>query len=158
MRNRTNALPRPGASVRFGIPDTRLCSNRTANRTASEREPDNEPDTLKPDTLHAHEPDNRTAKPALRVDGDGGPYFGEVFDGWTFWHRSTKGGTAVVMPAPRPEWSAELQALYAARVVANMTQRCPVCGSEDVSLTATAPRRATGTLTHEAGCPVGDAA
>ena len=57
MTNRTTDVPRPGAGVRFGIPDTAACSNRTTNRTPSEREPDNEPDTAEPDTLHAHEPD-----------------------------------------------------------------------------------------------------
>jgi len=59
MTNRTNALPRPGVGVRFGIPDTLAYSNRTTNRTPSEREPDNEPDRAEPDTLHAHEPDTR---------------------------------------------------------------------------------------------------
>lgn len=58
MTNRTNALPRSGAGVRFGIPDAPACSNRTTNRTPSEREPDNEPDNGEPDTRHAHEPDN----------------------------------------------------------------------------------------------------
>ena len=62
MTNRTTDVPRPGAGVRFGIPDTAACSNRTTNRTPSEREPDNEPDTAEPDTLHAHEPDNRSVR------------------------------------------------------------------------------------------------
>ncbi len=57
MTNRTTAPPRMGANVRFGIPDTRLCSNRTTIRTPSEREPDNEPDTSQTDTLHAQKPD-----------------------------------------------------------------------------------------------------
>jgi hypothetical protein len=61
MTDRTNALPRPGVGVRFGIPDTLTYSNRTTNRTPSESEPDNEPDNAEPDTLHAHEPDTGRA-------------------------------------------------------------------------------------------------
>jgi hypothetical protein len=58
MRNRTTAVPRTGACVRFGNPDTKARSDRTANRTPSERQPDNEPDSLEPDSLDAQEPDN----------------------------------------------------------------------------------------------------
>lgn len=56
MRSRTDALPRPEAGVRFEMPDTLACSNRTSNLTAVEREPDNEPDRYEPNDLHAHEP------------------------------------------------------------------------------------------------------
>jgi hypothetical protein len=59
MTNRTSAIPRPGASVRFEIPDTLACSNRTANRTPVEREPDSEPDRHEPDSLHEGEPDKQ---------------------------------------------------------------------------------------------------
>jgi hypothetical protein len=56
MTNRTLPVLRPGAVVRFGIPNTPACSNRTTNRTRFEREPNNEPNTPEPNTSHAHEP------------------------------------------------------------------------------------------------------
>ena len=61
MTNRTNVIPRPGAGVRFGIPNTRACSNRTANLTPSEREPNSEPNTGEPNTAHAQEPNTGRA-------------------------------------------------------------------------------------------------
>jgi hypothetical protein len=98
------------------------------------------------------------AAPArIRLDCPDGPYFGELAPGgWALWHREAKGGTVVIMPAPNPAWAQEAQAAYGARVIANLTQRCPICGSEDVAIAPTAPRCASGTLAHEAGCPVAD--
>lgn len=66
MTNRTPVVPRPGAGVRFGIPNTPACSNRTANLTPPEREPNSEPNRGEPNTPHAHEPNTR--RPVLILE------------------------------------------------------------------------------------------
>lgn len=71
MRNRTNPLPRTGAVVRFGNPDTTARSDRTGNRTGLVREQDTKPDRLETGQPHAHEPDNRRRNrpsPELRTE------------------------------------------------------------------------------------------
>jgi hypothetical protein len=98
----------------------------------------------------------RRAPARVRLDCPGGPYFGELMGSLALWHREAKGGTVLLMPAPEPSWPQETQAAYGARVIAHFTQRCPACGSEDVTIVPTAPRFASGTLSHEFGCPAAD--
>jgi hypothetical protein len=87
--------------------------------------------------------------PALKPKPDRSPDLG----GLTIWSRD---GVAVLMPTLDPRWiGTAVETAYLMRVEANLTGQCPSClAISDVQ--PTAPRRATGTLEHEADCPAGD--
>lgn len=88
---------------------------------------------------------------------DGATYTGQNVGGWMMWiapdaDGKAANGTTTVMPAVGRFWPDDVREVYALRVVANLTQRCPTCGSDDLVGNPVAPRQMVGSLKHEPDC------